>query len=49
MQFQAACDHVVKLMGSASVADRLIKRVLAYFDDPTPRSFTVLNFTGGHA
>jgi SAM-dependent methyltransferase len=46
-QLQAMRPHLIKLLGSELNADRLVKRFLAYYDDPATCSFTSLYFTRG--
>ena len=46
-QLQAIRPHLLKLLGSELNADRLLKRFLAYYDDPATCSFTALCFTRG--
>jgi len=46
-QLQAMRPHLVKLLGSELNADRLVKRFLAFYDNPATCSFTALYFTRG--
>jgi len=46
-QLHAMRSHLVKLLGSELDADRLVKRFLAFYDNPATCSFTALYFTRG--
>jgi len=46
-QLQAMRPHLVKMLGSELNADRLVKRFLAYYDNPATCSFTALYFSRG--